>query len=85
MTDILDKYKLLNKHYCYIEFGAGKGGLSSDICSKIKSPESIHILLEREKRKLVYDKIHKENPFYLRFTTDIMDFNVNKLPQILDQ
>ena len=80
----MEKYKLINLNYCYIEFGAGKGHLSSEICQHLDN-KSTHILLEIGSRKHVFDKLHKENPFYIRFKTDITHFNVCTLPTILQQ
>lgn len=85
LISILEQNKLLHELYVYVEFGAGKGLLSSEIALKFRAQQktSKHILLEISGRQNKCDKLHRQNPFYLRFRTDILDFNMNKIPQIL--
>jgi tRNA:m4X modification enzyme len=55
ITDVLSIFDLLNKNDVYIEFGAGKGGLSHYI-NTLTNDQSIHILLEREGVRYKRDK-----------------------------
>ncbi|KRX03801.1 hypothetical protein PPERSA_04309 [Pseudocohnilembus persalinus] len=78
----LEQNKLVNNEYCYIEFGAGKGLLSSELAAlfenKYKFTNSKHILIEREGRKHSYDKLHRKNQNWLRITTDIVNYKINQ-------
>lgn len=61
---------LLDKKYSYIEYGAGKGRLSHQIAESYEG-HGCHVLIEREGRKLKYDRFHRDNPFYFRLRLDI--------------
>lgn len=58
ISEVLEKFKLIGNKV-YIEFGAGKGGLSHYINS-ITGDKSLHILLEREGVRYKMDK-HSDN------------------------
>jgi tRNA:m4X modification enzyme len=55
ISDVLSIFGLLNKNDVYIEFGAGKGGLSHYI-NTLTNDQSLHILLEREGVRYKRDK-----------------------------
>lgn len=42
-----------------------------------------HVLLEMEARRNKVDRLHRDNPFFLRYKTDILDYNVNSLHSTL--
>lgn len=42
-----------------------------------------HLLIEREPRKLKFDRFHRENPYFMRCRMDITDFNLNILKEQL--
>lgn len=63
------------KNDVFIEFGAGKGGLSHKI-NQTTENKSYHILLERDGVRYKKDK-HSDK--MIRFRTDILDFDVNYL------
>lgn len=44
-----------------------------------KPYHACHILLELESRRNKMDRLHRDNPFYLRYRTNILDFNVNTI------
>ncbi|KAL4504041.1 hypothetical protein ABPG72_022671 [Tetrahymena utriculariae] len=50
-----------------------------------KPYHACHVLLELESRRNKMDRLHRDNPFYLRYRTNILDFNVNALHQILQE
>ena len=82
MLNVLKQINLLNDKFCYVEFGAGKGLLTHEIAENLKPNKSAHILLERESRRNKFDKSHRDNEFFMRFRTDIKDFDINKMPVI---
>lgn len=45
--------------------------------------KACHVLLELESRRNKLDRLHRGNPYFLRYRTDILDFNVNSLQTIL--
>jgi hypothetical protein len=59
ITTVLAKSNLLNKNNCYIEFGAGRGGLSHHI-NTLLNDSSFHILLERDGVRFKRDR-HSAN------------------------
>lgn len=56
--DILLKYNLINLNNVFIEFGAGRGGLS-DYIGKMMDYKSLHILLEREGVRYKKDRFYE--------------------------
>lgn len=78
----MDSYHLIDKEMAYIEYGAGKGRFSHQIAEKLKEKDNsmaIHVLIEREPRKLKYDRFHRDNKFFIRCKMDIKDFNLKIL------
>ncbi len=84
MLELMEKFKLLNEKYVYLEYGAGKGHLSHKIAVQ-NNDKSAHILLEKEPRRNKFDKHHRNNKNFIRLRTDITDFNINILPGILKE
>ena len=79
LVKVLEDNMLFDPKFCYIEYGAGRGRLSHEIAQKLKektSKHSTHILIERESRRLKFDRFNRDNPRYIRVRMDIMDFNV---------
>ncbi|CAD8160348.1 unnamed protein product [Paramecium pentaurelia] len=88
LTQIMDQYNLINKDMAYIEYGAGKGRFSHQIAEKLKEKDNsmaIHVLIEREPRKLKYDRFHRDNKYFIRCKMDIRDFNLKILEQQLKE
>jgi len=83
MLELMKRYSLLEKDLVYIEYGAGKGHLSHEVAISTNS-ESAYVLLEKEPRRNKFDKNHRNNKNFIRLRTDISDFNINQLPQILN-
>ena len=84
MLDLMASYGLLSKKFVYIEYGAGKGHLSHEIAVR-NNDESAHILLEKEPRRNKFDKNHRTNPNFHRLRTDILNFNINVLGDVLTE
>jgi tRNA:m4X modification enzyme len=77
----MKEHNLINSNFAYIEYGAGKGRFSHQIAETLKYMNStaVHVLIEREPRKLKYDRFHRENKFFIRCKMDIRDFNLKTL------
>jgi hypothetical protein len=56
--NLLQKYNLIDLKNVYIEFGAGRGGLSEYI-GKMLNHKSVHILLEREGVRFKKDRFYE--------------------------
>ena len=52
-----------NKSALYVEFGAGRGGLSSYVANDLPKSDSTFLLIERERRKFKLDKDIKSKGF----------------------
>jgi len=82
LVNTLNSFGLLKKEVCYIEYGAGKGALSHHIALTV--PECSNILIELEGRRNKMDKNHRENKVFYRIRANIKDFDINKLPEIIN-
>ena len=81
ISSVMKKFGLLSNDNIFIEFGAGKGGLSSYI-NAITDNDSLHVLLEREGVRYKMD-MHNDN--IIRFKTDILDFKLDYIDQYLQE
>ena len=77
------KYNLKSLENIYVEFGAGKGLLSSTIAKAFTEGHSKHVLLEMEARRNKADMFHRDNPFFHRFRSNVGDFNLAKIKDIM--
>ena len=84
ITKVMKDFGLLNNYeddsYIFIEFGAGKGGLTETIINSTNN-KSNYILLEREGVRHKKDKCSDN---CVRFRTDILDFDINYLPYVIN-
>jgi tRNA:m4X modification enzyme len=66
----------LGEHTHFVEFGAGKAGLSSFVSATAK-PGSVFVVNDREARRNKLDKVMRERGFVVhRDTVDIKDYNL---------
>jgi tRNA:m4X modification enzyme len=83
LVKAIKDFGLLQHKNCFIEYGAGKGRLSHGIAEQLavedKEKKSCHVLIEREPRRLKFDRFHRENPYFMRLRMDITDFNLATL------
>ena len=84
ILELMENFGIMNKDYIYLEYGAGKGNLSHQIAVR-NNDKSAHILIEKEPRRNKFDKNHRDNQNFIRLRTDINDFNINILPQVLPE
>ena len=64
----------------YIEYGAGRAGLSSFVAKKlleIKNKKNMFILVDRDTRRFKLDKEFKDDFSTFREKLDIADFDIN--------
>lgn len=78
LINVMKEFGLINDEYVYIEFGAGKGGLSEKVIEATKDKAN-YVLLEREGVRFKKDKCSKNCK---RFRTDILDFDINYLSTV---
>jgi tRNA:m4X modification enzyme len=60
LVNILKLFSLIDSKNTYIEYGAGRGGLSHAICTEMEN-NSVHILLEREGVRYKKDRFHENS------------------------
>lgn len=82
-SDQIDK----NIKNLFIEFGAGKGGLTEKIVlefqkDKIEDSSNYYLLLERDGIRYKKDKITKNS---LRIRTDILDYEINSSNKVIEE
>lgn len=79
------KHELLLKEqpnhtpYVYVEFGAGRAGLSSFVALKLielENKENVFVVIDREARKFKLDKDFKDHMLTYRERLDIVDFDL---------
>ena len=77
----LRRQGLLEARFCYVEFGAGKGGLSHTLAAAT-SDTAAHILIDRGNPRMKDDRHHRR-PGYTRHRVDIAHLALSGLqPQI---
>lgn len=82
----LEKMGLLNSGNCYVEMGAGKGGLSHWIQKALDGVDDVSfVLIDRSSVRYKFDNLHKweENgPKFERLRIDIENLNLAKVESI---
>ena len=76
---ILPKQPSEDDPYLYVEFGAGRAGLSSFVAAKLLSLENkqnVFIAIDRDSRRFKLDKEFKGLMLTYRERLDIADFNL---------
>lgn len=76
---ILDKQPNENERWVYVEFGAGRAGLSSYVASKlieIGNLSNIFLAIDRDTRRFKLDKEYKDKLTSYREKLDISDFDM---------
>jgi len=74
---------LLDKKLCYIEFGAGKGGLSHCLAAATED-KAWHLLIDRETRRRKDDRLHRRQG-YSRRRVDIRHLVLSGLKEELGE
>ncbi len=82
----MEKMDLLRDKLCYIEFGAGKGGLSHWVQTAAEtSTSSKYFLVEKGSIRYkmdAYHKFEKQGPNFERLRIDIQHLNLGKVPSL---
>ncbi len=82
----MEKMNLLRDKLCYIEFGAGKGGLSHWVQKGAQtSTSSKYLLVEKGSIRYKMDAYHKfeeQGPNFERLRIDIQHLNLGKVPSL---
>mmetsp|Transcript_23802 Transcript_23802/g.39144 ORF Transcript_23802/g.39144 Transcript_23802/m.39144 type:complete len:345 (+) Transcript_23802:522-1556(+) len=79
----LDQASLLDPSRVYVEFGAGKGGLSHFVRQAYGgSTLGRHILVDRGSFRFKADRHNRDAALWLRLTTDIRDLDLSEVPNL---
>lgn len=86
IMSLMENFKLLNSNdssskQLFIEFGAGKGGLSEAVI-KSTNDKGMYLLLERDGIRYKKDKCSNNA---LRLRTDILNFDINTLNRLVKE
>lgn len=76
---LLEKQPSTEEPYIYVEFGAGRAGLSSFVALKLielENKANVFLVIDRDARKFKHDKDFKDEMLSFRERLDIADFDL---------
>lgn len=88
LLENMNEHHLLEPDSCYVELGAGRGGLSMAVCVGLgaAAARSSFLLVDRASNKKKVDpKMKEEGRNITRLKIDVKDLDLTKVPEILQQ
>ena len=77
----MQEHKLLENEMVFIEYGAGRAGLSSYVAKRLKENGKTNdkfVIVDRDTRRRKLDKEFREEYYTTREKMDIADFNLEE-------